>query len=60
MEREATLVRLQGGQPCCPRDMPHPGTSRGKFAGDVRDRRVRDTEEDDVGIVRAHGDAALA
>ena len=60
MEREAALVRLERGQRRRAGDVSHPGTSRCQAPGHVGNGRVRDAEEDDVGVVLAHGYAALA
>jgi hypothetical protein len=60
VEREPPLVRLQRGQRRGAGDMSHRGTSRCQAPRHVGDGRVRNAEEDDVRIVLAHGDAALA
>ena len=60
MEREAALVRIERRERRRPGDVSHPGTSRCQAPRHVGNGRVRDAEEDDVGIVLAHGDAALA
>ena len=60
MEREPALVRIERGERRRSGDVSHPGPSRCQAPGHVGNGRVRNTEEDDVGIVLAHGDAALA
>src|SRR5207248_11727932 len=60
MERETALVRLERGERRRTGDVSHPGTSRCQTPRRVRNCRVRNAEENDVGIVFVHDDAALA
>jgi predicted ATPase len=60
VEREAALVRGERSERRRAGDVSHPGTSRGQTPGHAGNGHVRDAEEDDVGVVLAHADAALA
>ena len=56
---EAPFVRIERRKRRRPADVRHPRTW-GQAPGRVRDRRVRDAQEDELRVVRAHGDASLA
>jgi hypothetical protein len=59
MQGEAPLVRFERGKRRRTRDVSDPGSSWCQAPRHVRNGRVRNAEEDEIGIVGVHGDAAL-